>query len=126
MEFSESTGFTTHGIAGIKSKRTEEPLVKFCPGGTGIPPSIKMALVVALLMAKVVFSDDEPINGIFMVSKGDLILLEYCRGRYELFYSLDYFYEGGFPIGYFTDPCFHSSNYCEFFYILIFLIFSVP
>ena len=56
--------------------------------------------------------------GIFMVSKGDLILLEYCRGRYELFYSLDYFYEGGFPIGYFTDPCFHSSNYCEFFYII--------
>ena len=55
---------------------------------------------------------------IFMISKGGLILLEYCRGRYELFYSLDYFYEGGFPIGYFTEPCFHSTYYCQFFYII--------
>ena len=55
---------------------------------------------------------------IFMISKGGLILLEYCRGRYELFYSLDYFYEGGFPIGYFTEPCFHSTYYCHFFYII--------
>ena len=55
---------------------------------------------------------------IFMISKGGLILLEYCRGRYELFYSLDYFYKGGFPIGYFTEPCFHSTYYCQFFYII--------
>ena len=52
---------------------------------------------------------------IFMTSKGGLILLEYCRGRYELFYSFDYFHEGGLPIGYFTQTCFHSTYYCQFF-----------
>ena len=52
--------------------------------------------------------------GVFMVSKGGFIILEHCRGRYELFYSLDYFFEGGLPIGYFTQTCFHSTYYCRF------------
>ena len=56
--------------------------------------------------------------GNFMVSKGGLSLLEYCRGRYELFYSFDYFYEGGLPNGYFTQPCFHSTYYCQFFWFI--------
>ena len=61
---------------------------------------------------------------VFMVSKGGLLILEQCRGRYELFYSLDYFYEGGHPIGFFTQPCFHSTYYCEFFHIINFLMAS--
>ena len=60
--------------------------------------------------------------GVFMVSKGGLTILEHCMGRYELFYSLDYFYEGGHPIGFFTQPCFHSTYYCEFFHIINFLM----
>ena len=60
--------------------------------------------------------------GVFMVSKGGHPILEHCRGRYELFYSLDYFYEGGHPIGFFTQPCFHSTYYCEFFHIINFLM----
>ena len=56
--------------------------------------------------------------GNYMVSKGGLSLLEYCRGRYELFYSLDYFHEGGLPIGFFTQPCFHSTYYCHFFWFI--------
>ena len=62
--------------------------------------------------------------GVFMGSKGGIIVLEHCRGHYELFYSLDYFYEGGHPIGFFTQPCFHSTYYCEFFHIINFLMAS--
>ena len=59
---------------------------------------------------------------VFMGSKGGIIILEHCRGRYELFYSLDYLYEGGLPIGYFTQPCFHSTYYCQFFHFFMGLI----
>ena len=48
--------------------------------------------------------------GVFMVSKGGFTILENCRGRYELFYSFDYFYKGG----YFTQSCFHSTYYCHY------------
>ena len=50
-----------------------------------------------------------------MISKGGHAVLEHCRGRYELFYSFDYFHKGGLPIGYFTQTCFYSSYYCQFF-----------
>ena len=62
--------------------------------------------------------------GVFMVSKGGHPILEHCRGRYELFYSLDYLYEGGLPIGYFTNPCFHSTYYCQFLHWFIGLMSS--
>ena len=58
--------------------------------------------------------------GIFMVSKGGYTILENCRGRYELFYSFDYFYEGG----YFTQSCFHSTYYCQFFRLINGLILT--
>ena len=49
-----------------------------------------------------------------MVSSGGNTLAEICRGRYELDFSFNYFYEGGLPIGYFTQVCFHSTYYCKF------------
>ena len=57
-----------------------------------------------------------------MVSKGGFTISEICRGRYELFYFFDYFYEGGFPIAYFTQFCFHSSFYCQLFKLIFFLL----
>ena len=57
-----------------------------------------------------------------MVSKGGVTILEVCRGRYELFYFFDYFYEGGFPFAYFTQFCFHSSLYCQLFRFILFLL----
>ena len=60
--------------------------------------------------------------GIYMVSKGGYTILEICRGRYELFYFFDYFYEGGFPIAYFTQFCFHSSLYCQLFQFILLLL----
>ena len=60
--------------------------------------------------------------GVALVSKGGSTILEKCRGRYELFYFFDYFYEGGFPISYFTQFCFHSSFYCQFFRFIVLLL----
>ena len=51
-------------------------------------------------------------------------MAELCRGRYELYYIFDYFYEGGLPIGYFTQVCFHSTYYCQFFRFILFLMIT--
>ena len=62
-----------------------------------------------------------------MASRGGNTMIEItetCRGRYELYYLFDYFYEGGFPIGYFTQICFHSTYYCKFFQFILFLIIT--
>ena len=56
------------------------------------------------------------IISVFMVSRaGGTYNEEICRGRYESYYSFDYFHEGGLPIGYFTQTCFLSTYYCQFF-----------
>ena len=57
-----------------------------------------------------------------MISKGGYTILEICRGRYELFYFFDYFYEGGFPISYFTQYCFYPSFYCKFVRFIVILM----
>ena len=57
-----------------------------------------------------------------IVSKDGITILETCRGRYEIFYFFDYFYEGGFPIAYFTQFCFHSSLYCQLFQFILLLL----
>ena len=57
-----------------------------------------------------------------MISKGGYTILEICRGRYELFYFFDYFYEGGFPNSYFTQYCFYSSFYCKFVRFIVILM----
>ena len=57
-----------------------------------------------------------------MVSSGGNTIAEICRGRSELFYSFDYFYEGGLPIGVFTQVCFHSTYYCQFFRFILFIM----
>ena len=51
-------------------------------------------------------------------------MTELCRGRYELYYIFDYFYEGGLPIGYFTQICVHSTCYCKFFQFILFLMIT--
>ena len=57
-----------------------------------------------------------------MVSSGGNTIAEICRGRYELYYSFDYFHEGGLPIGIFTQVCFYSTYYCQFFRFILFIM----
>ena len=48
--------------------------------------------------------------GMFTISRKVIYLLEFCRGRKELFYTLDYFdVEGGNP-ALVTDVCSNCSN----------------
>ena len=48
---------------------------------------------------------------LFDVSRRASFPAETCKGRAEIAYPFDYFYEGGFPTGYYTDICFDSPPY---------------
>ena len=52
--------------------------------------------------------------GVFSVSNPYAAMVQMCRGRYEIFYSFDYFRKGGFTTGSISDLCYYSTFYCQF------------
>ena len=60
----------------------------------------------------------------FSVSKPDPVMVQVCRGRYEIFYDFDYFQKGGFTSSSVSDLCYYPTIYCQLTLIVNILMVS--